>query len=81
MDLKRLPKTEFAQAVAQIAGERNIDPQLILDSIEAGLISAYKRNQKEHGIVIPTRISLRLIYRRNRVYLKFLKLKETKDLR
>ncbi len=53
MDLKRLPKTEFAQAVAQIAGERNIDPQLILDSIEAGLISAYKRNQKEHGIVIP----------------------------
>jgi transcription termination/antitermination protein NusA len=53
MDLKKLPKTEFAAAVAQIAGERNIDVQSILDSIEFGLISAYKRDQKEHGIIIP----------------------------
>lgn len=53
MDIKRLPKTEFAAAVAQIAGERNIDPQDILDSIELGLVSAYKRDQKEHGVVIP----------------------------
>ena len=52
MDLKRLPKTEFAAAVAQIAGERNIYVQLILDSIELGLISAYKRDQKEHGTTI-----------------------------
>jgi transcription termination/antitermination protein NusA len=49
MDLKKLPKTEFAAAVAQIAGERNIDVQSILDSIELGLVSAYKRDQKEHG--------------------------------
>ena len=53
MDLKRLPKTEFAAAVAQIAGERNIEIQPILDSIELGLISAYKRDQKEKGIEIP----------------------------
>jgi transcription termination/antitermination protein NusA len=53
MDLKKLPKTEFAAAVAQIAGERNIDVQSILDSIELGLISAYKRDQKEHGVIIP----------------------------
>lgn len=52
MDLKKLPKTEFAVAVAQIAGERNIDVQSILDSIELGLISAYKRDQKEKGNVI-----------------------------
>ena len=52
MDLKKLPKTEFAAAVAQIAGERNIDVQSILDSIEMGLISAYKRDQKEHGIIV-----------------------------
>jgi len=52
MDIKRLPKTEFASAVAQIAGERNIDPQEILDAIEMGLVSAYKRDQKEHGIII-----------------------------
>jgi len=53
MDLKKLPKTEFAAAVAQIAGERNIDVQSILDSIELGLIWAYKRDQKEHGIIVP----------------------------
>ena len=53
MDIKRLPKTEFAAAVAQIAGERNIDVQDILDSIELGLVSAYKRDQKEHGVIIP----------------------------
>lgn len=52
MDLKKLPKTEFAAAVAQIAGERNINVQSILDSIELGLISAYKRDQKEHGVEI-----------------------------
>ena len=52
MDLKKLPKTEFAAAVAQIAGERNIDAQLILDSIELGLISAYKRDQIEHGVEV-----------------------------
>ncbi len=52
MDLKKLPKTEFAAAVAQIAGERNIDVQSILDSIEFGLISAYQRDQKEHGVII-----------------------------
>ncbi len=53
MDLKKLPRTEFASAVAQIAGERNIDIQSILDSIELGLISAYKRDQKEHGVIVP----------------------------
>jgi putative IMPACT (imprinted ancient) family translation regulator len=42
MDIKKLPKTEFASAVAQIAGEKHIEVQEILDSIEAGLISAYK---------------------------------------
>lgn len=52
MDLRKLPKTEFAAAVAQIAGERNIDVQSILDSIELGLISAYKRDQKEHGVIV-----------------------------
>ncbi|HQI13103.1 transcription termination factor NusA [Candidatus Shapirobacteria bacterium] len=52
MDIKKLPKTEFAAAVAQISGERNINPQEILDAIEQGLVSAYKRDQKEHGIIV-----------------------------
>ncbi|MBP9817723.1 transcription termination factor NusA [Candidatus Shapirobacteria bacterium] len=53
MDIKKLPKTEFAVAVAQIAGERNIEPQEILDAIELGLVSAYKRDQKEKGVIVP----------------------------
>lgn len=52
MDLKKLPKTEFSAAIAQIAGERKIDAQLILDSIEDGLIAAYKRDQKEKNLEI-----------------------------
>jgi N utilization substance protein A len=60
MDVKRLPKTEFAAAVAQIAGERNIDVQEILDAIEAGLISAYKRDQKEHGVIVPEETVLKV---------------------
>ena len=53
MDIKKLPKTEFAASIAQIAGERSIDPQSIIDIIEQGLISAYKRDQKERGIIVP----------------------------
>lgn len=49
IDLKRLPKTEFAVAVAQIAGERNIDPQLVVDSVEAAILAAFKRDAKERG--------------------------------
>jgi len=30
MDIKKLPKTEFAAAVAQISGERNINPRKFL---------------------------------------------------
>lgn len=56
MDIKKLPKTEFAAAVAQISGERNINPQEILDAIEQGLVSAYKRDQKEHGVIIDEEI-------------------------
>ena len=52
MDLKKLPKTEFAVSIAQLAGERGIPAEDILNIIEQGLISAYKRDQKEHGIII-----------------------------
>lgn len=58
MDLRKLPKTEFAAAVAQIAGERNIDAQSILDSIELGLISAYKKDQKDKGNLIEDTVEL-----------------------
>lgn len=53
MDLKNLPKTEFAAAVAQIAGERGVDPQAVVSSIELALVAAYKRDAKEHGTEVP----------------------------
>lgn len=53
MDIRKLPKTEFAASIAQIAGERGISSQSIIDIIEQGLISAYKRDQKERGIIVP----------------------------
>jgi len=52
MDLKNLPRTEFASAVAQIAGERGIDPSSVLQSIEMALVAAYKRDAKERGLEI-----------------------------
>ena len=52
MDLKKLPKTEFAVSIAQLAGERGIDANDILNIIEQGIISAYKRDQKERGVIV-----------------------------
>ncbi len=52
IDLKKLPRTEFASAVAQIAGQRRIDPQTIIDSVKLALIAAYKKDAKERGEII-----------------------------
>lgn len=47
--LRKLPKTEFAAAVAQIAGERKIDPETVIESVKLALIAAYKKDAKERG--------------------------------
>jgi transcription termination/antitermination protein NusA len=52
MDIKKLPKTEFAAAVAQIAGERGIDPQNVVNAVELALIAAYKRDAKDRELEI-----------------------------
>lgn len=52
MDIKKLPRTEFALSIAQLAGERGIDPQDILNLIELGIVSAFKRDQKERDIIV-----------------------------
>lgn len=52
MDIKKLPKTEFAAAVAQIAGERGIDPQNVVNAVELALVAAYKRDAKDRDIEI-----------------------------
>lgn len=50
IDLKKIPKTEFAAAVAQIAGERGIDPKVVINSVEAAILAAFKRDARERGV-------------------------------
>ncbi len=52
IDLKKIPKTEFAAAVAQIAGERSIDADVVIESVESAILAAFKRDAKEKGIEI-----------------------------
>jgi len=42
-----IPRTEFAAALAQVASERGIDPQQVLESIKAAILTAYK---KDYGL-------------------------------
>ena len=49
IDFKKLPRTEFATAVAQIAGERRIDVQTIINSVKLAIIAAYKKDARERG--------------------------------
>ncbi len=52
IDLKRIPKTEFSAAVAQIAGERGIDPKVVIESIKAAILAAFKRDARERGVAL-----------------------------
>jgi len=49
MALQKLPKTEFAAAVAQIAGERKIDVEAVIEAVKAALIAAFKKDARESG--------------------------------
>lgn len=49
MVLRKIPKTEFSAAVAQIAGERKIDPKTVINSVKLALIVAYRKDAKERG--------------------------------
>ncbi len=49
IDLKKIPKTEFSAAVAQIAGERNIDVEVVLESVQLAILAAFKRDARERG--------------------------------
>lgn len=39
-----VPRTEFAAALAQVASERGIDPDQVLESIKAAILMAYKKD-------------------------------------
>jgi N utilization substance protein A len=45
--MKRAPqpsRSEFAAALAQVAHERNIDPQVVIDSIKQAIIAAFRKD-------------------------------------
>lgn len=46
-------RTEFAAAVNQIANERGIDPEVILDSIKAAILAAFRKDNQEFFDVLP----------------------------
>jgi len=40
-------RTDFASAVAQISSERNLDPQVILDTIKQAILAAFKKDHPD----------------------------------
>ncbi len=40
-------RTEFASALAQIAHERNLDPEVVLDTIKQAIIAAFKKDHPD----------------------------------
>ena len=47
-----IPRTEFATALSQVANERGIKPEVVLETIKSAIIAAYHRDTKERGIII-----------------------------
>lgn len=45
-----LPRTEFATALAQIAAERGIDKEIVLETIKSAILAAYRRDARERGL-------------------------------
>lgn len=47
-----VPKTEFASAITQIAAERGIEPETVIESIKEAILAAFRRDARERGIEI-----------------------------
>ena len=43
-NLTTIPRTEFAAALNQVANDRGIDPQMIIESIKLAVVTAYKKD-------------------------------------
>lgn len=43
------PRTEFAQALRAIASERNLDADIIMETIKDAIVAAYRRDARERG--------------------------------
>lgn len=48
-----IPRTEFATALSQVASERGIKPEVVLETIKSAIVAAYRRDAREQGIIIP----------------------------
>lgn len=42
-------RSEFAQALAALASERGITPEVIIEQLKIAMIAAYRREMREHG--------------------------------
>jgi len=40
-------RTEFASALNQVAHERNLDPQVVLDTIKQAIIAAFRKDHPD----------------------------------
>ncbi len=47
--MARLKRTEFSTAVAELAKERGIEPEIVIDSIEEAILAAFVRDAKNEG--------------------------------
>jgi len=47
-----LPRTEFAIALAQIAAERGLDKEVVMETIKSAILAAYRRDARERGVVL-----------------------------
>ena len=45
-------RTEFAAAVNQLANERGVDPDVVIETIKMAILAAYKKDVKEAGEVL-----------------------------
>ncbi|MDP3998452.1 MAG: transcription termination factor NusA [bacterium] len=47
------PRTEFAVALGQIAAERGIPAEVIMETLKGAILAAYRRDARERGLEIP----------------------------
>lgn len=48
-NIRTQPRTEFSMALTQVATERGIAPEAVVESIKAAILAAYKKDAKENG--------------------------------
>jgi len=49
--MRRVSRSEFSLALTQVASERGIAPEMVLDSIKAAILAAFRKDAKEAGLL------------------------------